>query len=503
MKIRYAVLISIAPFFISGSTAVSTKEGAPVYFRSNGGISPAGSGTVPEKLDSSDALSWRIPLDSGHSSPIAYNGRIFLTTFNRSKSQLATLAVDAGTGKTLWRRIAPTEQIEEYNRSTGNAAQATPASDGQRLYVFFGSYGLICYDLEGNKIWEHRMGPFQDEYGSASSPVLIDGKVIVQQDHDIDSFLMALDARSGEVLWKKPRPDAVRSYSTPAVWTRNGRKELLVAGSLELAGYDPDSGKRLWWIDGLARIVIPTPVPGGNTAYMSSWSPGGEGMWRTRMETWPEALRRWDRNGDGSLSRFEVRNPDILQRFFRVDTNQDGALQEKEWERHAAVFREAQNGTLAVKPSDKGGRQDNSAVVWKHTQGAAYVATPLLYNGILWLVEDGGIVTKISSETGKVIEKRRLPGIGNYYASPVSVDGKIIFASEQGFVSVLAVSPQWNVLSSHDYGERIYATPMAAGGRLYIRTERALYCYGGQDQTSTPKKLLTVKVSPKITARNR
>jgi outer membrane protein assembly factor BamB len=468
--------ILIALLLTSGSAVISTEEGRLIYFRSDKGIPPE-SGSLPEQLDSPDALRWRIPLDSGHSTPIICNNQIFLTTYSRSTRELATLALAVDTGRTLWKRIAPAARIEEYNRSTGNPAQATPACDGQRLYVFFGSYGLVCYDLQGKLLWEQRMGPFQDEYGSASSPVLIDDKVIIQQDHDVNSFLMALDSKSGKVIWKSERPNAVRSYSTPAVWTRNGRKELLVAGALELAGYDPSDGKRLWWINGLARIVIPTPVPSGDRIYMASWTIGGDAGRRIKVESWSEALRKWDRNGDGKLSRNEIYSPDVLERFFRMDVDQSGDLDQEEWERGAAVFGRAQNGILAIKPSSAAGELEENTVIWKCSRGAPYVATPLLDHGTLWTVKDGGIVTKISAETGNILLEKRLPNMGNYYSSPVSADGKIFFAGDQGVVSIIANEPDWRVIASHDFRERIYATPLASGGRLFIRTEQALYCF--------------------------
>jgi outer membrane protein assembly factor BamB len=157
--------------------------------------------------------------------------------------------------------VTSVERIEPFHRQTGNPAAPTPATDGERLYVFFGSYGLICYDLAGQKIWEQRLGPFQDEFGSGSSPVVVGDAVVLCRDHDLGSFLLALDRRTGRTLWTVDRPDAVRSYSTPAVWTRGGQKELLVAGALELAAYAPDSGEKLWWVKGLARIVVPAPVP--------------------------------------------------------------------------------------------------------------------------------------------------------------------------------------------------------------------------------------------------
>jgi outer membrane protein assembly factor BamB len=335
------------------------------------------------------------------------------------------------------------------------------------------------------------MGPFRDEYGTASSPILVDDRVIIQQDHDVDSFLMALDRKSGKVIWKSERPDAVRSYSTPALWMRNGRKELLVAGALELAGYDPSDGKLLWWTYGLARVVIPVPVPSGDQVYMASWTPGGDTGRRIGMDTWPDALRKWDKNGDGKLTRSEVDDIDgdgisqktgrageeVLDRFDAMDLDLSGDLQQAEWERYAALFGRAQNGTLAIKPSIEGGEQGESAVVWRCIRGAPYVATPLFDHGILWMVKDGGVVTKISAASGKVLQENRLPSMGSYYASPVSADGKVFIASQQGVVSIVSNEPDWRVIASHDFMEKIYATPLVAEGRLFIRTEKALYCF--------------------------
>ena len=242
----------------------------PVYFRSDRGIAPAG-GALPGNLEDSSALRWRVTLDPGHSTPIASGDRVFLTTFRSTNQELATVALDRETGRLLWRQVVPAPRLEQYHRGSGSPAAATPACDGERVFVFFGSYGLICYDLEGRKLWDKAFEPFQDEYGASSSPVLVDDKIILSQDHDLGSFLMALDPKTGKILWKISRPAAVRSYSTPAVWTRDRRKELLVAGALQLDAYDPVSGDKLWWVQGLARIVIPVPVPAGEMIFMASW----------------------------------------------------------------------------------------------------------------------------------------------------------------------------------------------------------------------------------------
>ena len=445
-----------------------------VYFRSDAGVAGA-AGALPGNFEAPETLRWRVPLDPGRSTPILHGGKIFLTTFRAESKELATVAFDEASGRLLWRAPLVPERIEPTH-PIGSPATATVACDGQRLFAFFGSAGLFCYDLEGHKLWEQRVGPFRDEYGAGSSPIVFEGKVILNQDHDIESFVAAYDGATGRLLWKTARPDAVRSYSTPVVWTQDGRPEILVAGALQLTAYDPATGERLWWVNGLARIVIPTPVTSGPMIYMASWAPGGDPGKRLTLDPWPTALAKWDKNHDGKLSKEEIDDREVLDRFNRMDLNQDGMLDQQEWEHHAVFFRRAQNAMLAIRPGGRG-ELGESAVIWKHGRGVPYVATPLLHNGILWMVKDGGIVTKLDAATGRLLEEERVGGFGNYFASPVAGDGKVYFASESGTVSVVAAEPEWRIFSSHEFHEKIYATPAIQADRLYLRTEKALYCF--------------------------
>ena len=460
------------------SVGFASELPPPVYFRVDHGVA---SGSAPVDLDSTNALRWQVEIGPGHSTPLAWGDKLFLTSCQAETHQLATLALD-NTGRELWRRVAPATRLETYHRATGSPAAATPACDGERLYVFFGSYGLICYDLDGRTLWDYPMGPFQDEFGAASSPIIVGSNVILNEDHDVDSFLIAIDRQTGRVAWRSRRPDAVRSYSTPTVWERKTGRELLVAGALELAAYDPASGEKLWWVNGLARIVIPVPAPEGDMVFTACWTPGGDQTSRLSLDPWPKALAKWDRNHDGKLARSEIDNADVLDRFFRMDLDQSGDLDEREWDRHADVFRRAQNAALGLRPSGRGDLTQK-AIVWKHLRGAPYVPSPLVHNGLFWMVKDGGIVTKLDAATGKVLQEERLPGLGNYYASPITAAGKVYFAGELGRVTVLAEERDWRVLATHDFHEKIYATPVIRDGRLYIRTEKALYCFGSQDAT--------------------
>ena len=416
-------------------------------------------------------------MDGGHSTPVLSGDRLFLTSWRSGARELATVCLDEKDGHVLWRNPVVPEQVEQTHE-IGSPATASPATDGKRVFAYFGSVGLFCYDLTGKKLWEQRIGPFRDEYGAGSSPILYNGKIFLNQDHDIDSFLVAIDATTGKTLWKISRPDAVRSYSTPVIWEGQGRPQLLVAGALQLTAYDPNTGERVWWENGLARIVIPTPVVAGPMIYMASWAPGGDSGRRVSFDPWPTALSKWDSNHDGKLSKAEIDNREVLERFYRMDLDQDGLLNQQEWERQAAFFTRARNSILAIKPEGRGELPENS-VIWKHDRGIPYVSTPVLYHSILWMVKDGGIVTKLDANSGKVLQEERVPAVGNYFASPVAGDGKIYFASEPGTVSIVAADRDWKVISSREFHEKIFATPIACRGKLYLRTEQGVYCYRG------------------------
>lgn len=480
MKTIHGIAFLLACWTFGGAWPCvgAPDSNAPKFFRSDFGLPAVGPSSLPTQLDAPENLRWRQPTDPGHSTPILWNNRMFFTTYRADGQELATVALDRDNGKLLWRRVAPARNIEAYHAATGSPAAPTPACDGQRLYVFFGSCGLLCYDLDGKLLWEHPLGPFQDEFGSGSSPILAGNKLIVCRDQDTGSFLMAIDPASGKTLWKTPRPDAVRSYSTPVVWRADGQSQLLVAGALELAAYDLDQGERLWWVNGLARIVVPMPAVGGDTIYMASWSPGGDAGTRQTREPWAEALAKWDRNRDGKIALKEIPAGDnLLLLFYRMDLDQDNALSQAEWEKHAAIFQLAENAVLAIRPKGRGDLTEK-AVVWKYQRGVPYVSTPLLHDGVLWMVKDGGIVTKLDAATGELLHQERLPGLGSYYASPVIGDGKVWFASEQGVVSIVAATREWRVVASRDFGEKIYATPVLEGNRIYLRTEKAVYCFG-------------------------
>lgn len=460
----------IATWLVALSAPVFVNAGDAAFFRADSGI--ADGAALPNDL--SQTPRWRQTLKPGHSTPCICGDAIFVTTFDKAASQLATVALDRGTGEVRWSKTAPAETIETTH-PTGSPATASVACDGERVFAFFGSYGLLCYDLGGKLLWSKPMGPFQDEFGAGSSPVLLDGKVILNQDHDIDNFLTAIDAKTGDTVWKTPR-EGTRSYSTPVIWNVDRKPQIVVAGSLRLTAYDPTTGKPIWWVNGLSRIVDPTPAVAGDTLYMATWTPGGDESERIAMGAFAAALEQFDKNGDKEVGKDELSPGAVLTRFFRIDLNQNLKLDESEWNKHARVFDLAQNAALAVKA---GGRGDvtKTHVKWLQRRNLPTVPSLIAYQDVIYMVKDGGILTSLDADTGDILHQGRLDGRGSYYASLIAGDGVIYSASTGGVVTVVKAGREWEVLGSHDFGERIVATPVAVDGQLFIRTDNGLYCF--------------------------
>ena len=445
------------------------------YFRHDQGVA-TGKKPLPSDFESDAKLLWRTSLDKGHSTPCVCGESIYLTTFHADEKELATVAIDRATGRIQWKQVVPTKTLEAFH-VTGSPATATPACNGSQVFSFFGSYGLLCYDLDGKLLWERRMGPFQDEFGACSSPILVDSMVVLNEDHDLDSFLIAMDQRTGETVWKVPRENATRSYSSPVVLERNGTTEILVAGALQLSAYDATTGVKRWWFNGLSRIVDSTPVIQDGVIYIATWTPGGDPGDRIAMEPFMEALGKYDTNDDKMISKTELpAGSPVVDRFFRIDLNQNEKLEENEWSRHAAVFDRAQNVAIAIEPGTSG-ELTSRFVKWTHTRGLPTVPSSVVHEGVMTMVKDSGIVTMIDVASGQMLHQGRAEGRGNYYASLIAGDGKVFMASENGVLTILKAGKEWSILSSHDFGERMMATPVISNGVMFIRTDEALYSY--------------------------
>jgi len=475
-KLQPGVFVSlamIAVLFVNGEPARAGDENS--WFRRDHGVAPAGM-TLPADFGDDESRLWRTELPPGISSPCICGNSIYLTTFVAETKELATVALDRVTGRVRWKQIAPATTLESFH-AVGSPASSTPACNGSQVFSFFGSYGLLCYDLDGNLLWERPMGPFQDEFGASSSPVLLHDMVILNEDHDINSFLIALNQKTGEVVWKTEREEATRSYATPVVFDNHGREEILVAGSLQLAAYDPADGQKLWWFDGLSRLVDSTPMVVNGEIFFATWTPGGDADERIRMEPFDVALTMFDKNGDSEIGKDELPEGNaILDRFFRIDLNQNQSLNQKEWEKHAQVFERAQNIAAAIRPGTRGPLPAEN-VHWTWNRSLPTVPSSVVYDNVLYMVKDSGIITSLDANNGEMLKQGRAIGRGNYYASLVAGDGKVYLISEGGVITVLTAGRDWSVLSSHDFGERVMATPVISDGIMLIRTDAAVYAF--------------------------
>ena len=457
--------------------AVTTLAADWPHFRGPQFGQASSSGPLPTEIGPNKNVLWKTELPPGHSSPAIVGSRIFLTAV-RDKQQLETICLERTTGKLLWRVTAPHKTLEQIH-GIGSYAQSSPAADDRRVVVLFGSSGLYCYDHGGNELWHKEMGPFNDEFGAASSPILADDRVIVCQDHDTGSFLAAFDKETGRELWKTDRSEFSRGYSSPVIWNVDGQRQIVVAGTLRVAGYDWASGRELWTVRGLSRVNCMTPAIGAdNTLVVAGWSAGGEPGERISMEPFADFAFQYDENKNGTLEEKEVAASAALKtRFTQCDRDKNGRVTQAEYDEFQMLFDKSQNVVMAIKPGGSGDASQ-SHVLWKYDRFIPFCASPLVYQGLVFTIKDGGILTSLDAATGEVHKSGRVAGTGNYYSSPVAGDGKLYLLSQKGTLSVVSAAGAWKVLHSAEFGEEGYATAAIVDGRIYLRTSGHLYCFG-------------------------
>lgn len=475
MSIRTRILWIVLAAAI-GQVRSSVAEPWPQFRGPHGAARSTSAAGLPSEIGPDKNVVWKVPLPAGHSSPIVFGEHVYLTTIEGGT--LATLALDRASGKVLWTAKAPHKGLEKIHR-IGSHAQATPAADGQRVVSFFGSSGLFCYDTSGKPLWHRPMGPFNNDFGAAISPIIVDDWVILCQDHDTDSFLMALDKRTGETVWHTDRSEFPRNYCTPVIVDGDGQKQIVIAGTLRVVGYDLASGKEQWTVRGIARAACSSPgLADDGTVFIASWAGGGEPGERIQVDAFDGVAARRDKNNNGTLEADELEEGGAIhRRFSQVDRDKTGTITRQEYEYFRSLFDKSRNVVVAIKPGGRGDVTD-SHVAWEFSKFVPFIASPLCVGGTVFLVKDGGILTSIDARTGQPIKTKRLPATGAYYSSPVSGDGKVYLLNERGRATVISATGNWQVLSTSDLGEDTYATPAIVDGRIYLRTAGHLYCFG-------------------------
>lgn len=385
---------------------------------------------------------WKVPVPGlAHSSPIVWGDRIFLTTAvndqgeprlrvglygdiasieGESRQKWQVLSFDKRTGALLWAQTAyeGVPKIKRHPKSTH--ANPTPATDGLRVVAFFGSEGLYCYDFSGKLLWKRDVGVLESgffqapdaQWGFASSPLIYQGKVIIQADVLKDSFVAALSLEDGRTLWRTPRAD-VPTWSTPNIVETGDGAQVVVNGWKHIGGYDAATGKEIWQLAGGGDIPVPTPVVGQGLVFITNAHGSGSPIF---------AIRASARG--------------------RISPNANGA---------------------------------GEHIAWSIPQGGAYMQTPLVYGDYLYSSRDNGVLSCFKATTGELLYRERLgTGSTGFSASPVAADGKLYFTSEEGEVYVVKAGPTFELLAVNALGEVTMATAAISEGVLFFRTRSHL-----------------------------
>ena len=471
-------------------TTVAAADDWP-RFRGANGTGVQDGATPPADFSDAESLVWRVPLPAGHSSPVLFGNRIYLTAAEggarsdagRKKivdegGVLWTYAIEKSSGKTLWRKSAPRPRLERYEPANSSASPSPVVDPQGNVYVFFGDFGLLSYSPDGKERWSVPLGPFNNVNGHGTSPIVVGDSVVLLVDQDTDSYLLSVFKDTGETLWKTPRPETTRSYSTPAVIEpEGGPVQLIVPGAYSVASYDVQSGEKLWWVRGLSWQAKSTPMVDGGRIYVSSWEGGGARPGVVIPE-FGDVLARMDADGDGKVSEAEHLAVEPKKRFDIMDLGADGFLDARDWE-FQQIKGSSSSALLAIEPGDRrGDLTETPALLWRLEKFLPNVPSPLLYDGLLYLVKDGGILSVIDPDNGEVVKQGRLPeAFDKYYASPVGAAGRVYLFSEPGKATVISAGTDWDTLTQHDFAEPIYATPALDGPRMFVRTNAALYCF--------------------------
>ena len=456
-------------------------------FRGPNGTGVSGTTGLPVEFGPTKNVVWKTELPPGHSSPVLAGKKIFITAHSKEKDsyKLLVFCLDRETGKILWQReVSRTQKgrLENVN----SPASPSPVTDGTNVYVFFQEFGLVSFDNAGKERWKLPLGPFNMFYGFGASPILVDDKVILPVDQDNPtSYLLAVDKNNGKVRWKVDRPGVISGYSTPVIYQpKEGSKQIVVPESFQLSAYSVTDGKRVWWVRGLACEMKSIASQDGDTLYINGWGfPTNQPGEQVKTIPFDEALGRYDKNSDKMIEKAEaVRSADPMDKWLNLgfeafDLDRDQKLDVHDWE----IFRSmmaSENGLLAIKMGGTGD-QTASAIRWRYQKPVPQVPSTLLYKGVLYMINDSGILISFDPTTGNVLKQGRLRGaIDKYFSSPVAADDKVFLIGEGGAVSVLKAAGDWQILAVNELDDECFATPAIADGKIYIRTRSALYCFG-------------------------
>ncbi len=396
-------------------------------------------------LGSNENVLWKTELPGlGLSSPVIWGEKLFITSAistsdddglkagiygsiesvdDNSEHEWKLFCINKNSGEIIWEKISFRGIPEQKRHPKSSHANCTVATDGKYVVAFFGSEGLYCYDLEGNLIWKKDFGVLRSaffrvesaEWEFGSSPIIYDGRVIIQCDVMEDSFIATYDLKSGKELWKKER-DEYPGWCTPNIYTDNGKVRIAVNGFKHRGGYDLETGEEIWKMSGGGDIQIPTPVVGNELIYFNS-SHGPKS---------PILAIKKNSRGDITLDE---------------------------------------------------GQTTNSYVKWSIPRGGSYMQTLLAYDGFLYNLDWNGRFTCYDAENGEEIYNKKMGRSSSFTASPVASDGRIFIVSDKGAVYVVKSGKEFEILSNPKLNDVCMVTPAITDGIIFFRTQKGLIAF--------------------------
>lgn len=485
--------------FVVSSVKGLAQDNSWSQFRGIGckGIAPEGV-TPPVKLDVNSNMAWKIPLSQGLSSPCIVGNRIFLTGFNPADSALITYCIDRNHGTLLWERKVYPDSLEK-NHPLSNQAMATIAANKNAVFVYFGAYGILCYNPEGKLLWERKLPMPDTQYGSCSSPILYDSLLILNRLEFEHATILAINCSSGKTVWtselKSPPGSLVNyhlSYATPVTW----KDQLIIHRIFGLNSIFLKDGSEAWKI-GLASSGVGTPVIDGDILYVNGFTNMGETMLFNKIPDFDTMLITYDTDKDSLVDISEIpedwafyRRPGLeegqgLDSIYPIrklatyfDTIPDNSLERDEW-RKLKEYQESVMLEHGVVAFNLNGTKEstNPAQAWKVKEFVPEVPSVLVADGKVFTVMNGGLVSCIDAAKGTLIFRERLNAPGAYMASPLFAGGNIYFASYNGKITVIKPGDEMKIVAQSDLHEKILASSVALDDVLYIRTNNALYAF--------------------------
>jgi outer membrane protein assembly factor BamB len=492
LKLNFLIVFFL--IFLTYSGELEAQDTTWPQFR---GINSSGladdNAKPPVQFGPSQNLLWKVALPVGHSSPCIWCDNILVTGYIKDKKELQTICINRNTGKVNWRQLIYPEEIEKYH-AISNAATATPTTDGARVYVFFGSYGLLCYDMSGALEWQKQIPIADIWYGASPSPIATKDVLILSHDSHDNSYLLALDKATGDSFWKvllpkvnSPYPNT-SSYSTPLI----KNNQVILHRSWEISGYSIKDGSRLWWLP-TPTSGVSTPIFFQNTLYIGTWAEFGEKERLGDLPDFETMVSINDNNGDSLISKEEI--PDDMLVFSRpemeeatmyvkesfglFDNNKDSTIDREEWDKTIewVVTFYGEAGLMALRPNSNG-ELPMSQVLWKIKEKVPEVPSPIYYKDCVYMIKNGGIISCVDAESGKVLYRERLGASGPYLASPIVANGNIYIPSCNGVITIIKAGNQLDILAQNDLNEKIFATPAVVDNTIYVRTTKHLYAFG-------------------------